>query len=80
MNINKYAGASLIAFSFFVFQIIACDNVKTKTEIADSTNNSSGVDSMPVVKMPITDSSSIIITPPVNDSNVKIPDTSNRKR
>ncbi len=78
MNINRYAGASLIALGFFALQMIACDNSKMQTEIADSANNSSGVDSMPVVKTLITDSSNIIVTPPVNDSNVKIPDTSNK--
>jgi len=38
------------------------------------------VDSMPVVKPPVTDSNSVIITAPVNDSNVKVPDTSGLKR
>ena len=57
---------------------IACNTGKSKIPQND-TVKTSGVDSMPVVKPAVKDSSSILVTPPVNDSNVIKPDTTNSK-
>ena len=55
-------------------------NTTGKSKIPqNNTVKTSGVDSMPVVKPAVKDSSSILVTPPVNDSNVIKPDTTNSK-
>ncbi|HNP21694.1 MAG TPA: hypothetical protein PKM63_19325 [Panacibacter sp.] len=71
---------SLLVFIILTSYISACGNANPNKVITDSAGSSSGVDSMPVVKPPVTDSNSVIITAPVNDSNVKVPDTSGLKR
>jgi hypothetical protein len=62
-----------------ILNSIACNTGKNNMPQNDTGKTSSGVDSMPVVKPPVKDSGSILVTPPVNDSNVIKPDTTNSK-
>lgn len=57
-----------------------CNMGGNKEAITDTVQAHSGIDSMPVVKPLIKDSSAIITTPPVNDDNVIVPDTNNRSK
>jgi hypothetical protein len=67
-------------YSILALHLIGCNNDRNKTPVADTAKIHSTIDSMPVVKPPITDSSAIIITPPANDNNVIIPDTSKKSK
>ena len=53
--------------------LLACNGSST-TSVTDSAT-AAPMDSMPVIKPTITDSSSIITTPPVNDHNSILPDS-----
>lgn len=54
---------------------VACNSNGGNATNRDTSNPQSVVDSMPVVKPPVTDSSAIFKTPPVNDNNVIMPDS-----
>jgi hypothetical protein len=59
-----------------VLILLSCNNTANETDVTDSPNIGSVVDTMPVIKPQVTDSSGIIKTPSVNDNNVVNPDTS----
>jgi hypothetical protein len=65
--------------TIFILQVAACKSNNNNNETTvDSTHAGNVVDSMPVVNTPVTDSSAIITTPPVNDNNVVNPDTTKK--
>jgi hypothetical protein len=64
-----------------IFQLtISCNSNANNTPVTDSIHSSDVIDSMPVMNTPVMDSSSIIITPPVGDENVIIPDANKGSR
>ncbi len=67
-----------LVITAFVFAMCACNGPN------DPANTDSILpshrDSMPVLKLPLNDTNSAVITPPVNDPNVVNPDTNNRQR
>lgn len=67
----------IISSSVLLFMLAGCNGQGSNSK-QDSLVNG-GPDSMPVVQPPITDSGSTIITPPVNDNNVVVPDTTIKK-
>jgi hypothetical protein len=68
----------MTAFLFLV-TVFSCSSGTGKNNGSDTTESASGLDSMPVVKPSVRDSSGIKITPPANDSNVINPDTGVQK-
>jgi hypothetical protein len=52
--------------------VASCQSNGTQTQASDSTLVS---DSMPAVQPPLQDSSGLIHTPPINDSNAILPDS-----
>lgn len=74
---KKYFAFALSAFVIFS----ACNagqHTPIKTE-TDTTQSTSSVDSMPVVKPQGTDTSHVVTPPATNDSNVVVPDTTGKK-
>ena len=65
---------AVIMLILMVNALLAC-NGSSKTSATDSLKTAP-MDSMPIIKPPIADSSAIIKTPPVNDNNNIIPDSS----
>ena len=65
----------LIIFSLFI-TFFACNTTPGKNDNADTTLLITPLDSMPVVVPPISDTTGIMKTPPVNDRNVILPDSS----
>jgi hypothetical protein len=54
----------------------SCNSGETNNTNIDSLYHDSPADSMPVVAPPVTDSEAVIKTPPTNDDNVIMPDSS----
>ena len=66
--------------AIIALEILACTTGNNNVSQKDTGKTSSGVDSMPIVKPPVKDSGSMIITPPTGDSNIVKPDTNNNKK
>ena len=47
---------------------------------SNDTTVTKGADSMPVIKPRVTDTGGTVITPPVNDNNVIVPDSAIKKQ
>jgi hypothetical protein len=73
----SFPGLSLYLVVIFA---LSCNSKDTNNFAVDSTHADPISDSMPVLKPPITDTSGIITTPPINDDNVILPDTSKGNR
>ena len=71
---------NLLVISILLISVVKCNPGRNKSPQTDTAKTSSGVDSMPIVKPPIKDSGSMVITPPTNDSNIVKPDTNNIRK
>jgi hypothetical protein len=63
---KRFVLAGIIAF-------LACNEPNRSS---NSSTDADAADSMPIVKPPVHDTSGVMTTPPINDSNVVRPDTS----
>jgi hypothetical protein len=70
MKTSFLNGTLIITAAILV--LASCQNSSTNTSVNDSTKVA---DTMPVLKPPIQESSGIIHTPPIHDSNAIMPDS-----
>lgn len=67
-----------IAILFISMLTLASCGGDSSLSAKDTINQNVPVDSMPVVAPPVNDSEAVIKTPPTNDENVIVPDSTHR--